>query len=146
MAMKTYDPGDISVVFAGLSLTEGLAPDTFVKVETPEDSFNFVQGADGHSTRSKSGKRMKRVMLTVLQTSDVNDKLSAIHNLICSPRTVRAWVRSCSRTVTARRSLRHQRRISSRIQTWNMQKRTSSESGRSFLPIPSSTPEAPIDP
>lgn len=81
MAMKTYDPGDISVVFAGLSLTEGLAPDTFVKVETPEDSFNFVQGADGHSTRSKSGKRMKRVMLTVLQTSDVNDKLSAIHNL-----------------------------------------------------------------
>lgn len=77
---STYDPAQVSAIVAGIPLS-GFAPGTFITVEQNEDSFSLTTGPDGDSCRAKSNNRSARVTFTLLQSSAVNDLLSALHNL-----------------------------------------------------------------
>lgn len=80
MGVKNYDPAGMVIVFAGIPIT-GFADGTYVSVEQNEDSYSLVVGADGEGCRSKTNNRSGRITLTLLQSSAVNDLLSALHNV-----------------------------------------------------------------
>jgi hypothetical protein len=80
MPLRTYDPSQVIIVFAGIPLS-GFADGTFLSVEQNEDSFTLQIGTDGEGTRSKTNNRSGRVTFTLMQSSQANDLLSALHNL-----------------------------------------------------------------
>lgn len=80
MSTKTVDPDQVIVTFAGIPLS-GFAEGTFINVSQDNESFNTTQGSDGELARVKSGQSLTTVTLTLMQTSDSNDALAALHTL-----------------------------------------------------------------
>ncbi len=80
MALKVYDPDQVVVMFAGLPI-RGYADGTFVTIEQVSEAFTEVVGSDGEVTRTKNNDRRCSIKFTLMQSSDSNDVLSAIHNL-----------------------------------------------------------------
>lgn len=80
MTMHTYSADEVIVTF-GAVILGGFADGSFITVEQNEDSFSLVVGSDGDACRSKSNNRSSRITATLLQSSAVNDLLSAIHNI-----------------------------------------------------------------
>lgn len=80
MALHTYDPAQLAIVFAGIPV-DGFADGTFLSVEQNEDSFSLQVGTDGEGCRSKSNNRSGRVTFTLGQWSKTNDLLSAVHQV-----------------------------------------------------------------
>lgn len=78
MALHTYDPSQVTIIFAGIPVS-GFAEGTFVSAERNEDSWALQVGADGEATRAKSNNRSGRVTFTLIQSSITNDALSALH-------------------------------------------------------------------
>lgn len=76
--MKTYDPAKFDIVFAGRHLNEGVAEGTFLTVKRTTPGFSSKAGVDGEVTRTRSHDRRATATLTLMQTSEVNDILSAI--------------------------------------------------------------------
>jgi len=79
MSLKTYDPSKFNIVFAGILVNEGLADGTFLNITIDESAFSAKVGADGEVTRTRSHNRMAKAVISVMQTSEVNDRLSALH-------------------------------------------------------------------
>jgi len=79
MALKTYDPNKHDIVFAGIPINRGLADGTFLKISTNAPGFKAKVGVDGEVTRSRSHDRTAEAKITVMQTSEVNDRLSALY-------------------------------------------------------------------
>ncbi len=79
MGLKTYDPNEVSLIFAGAPIS-GFADGTFVSVDQNEDSFSLVVGSDGEGARSKNNNRSATLTFTLLQTSESNAFLAAAHN------------------------------------------------------------------
>lgn len=77
--MKTYDPKQFDIVFAGILINEGLADGTFLSVEPTTPGFSSKVGADGEVCRARSHDRRATATVTVMQTSEVNDRLSALY-------------------------------------------------------------------
>ena len=75
MALKTYDPKQISVIVGG-AIISGFADGEFVTTERNEDAFTLNVGADGEGGRVKSNNKSGRITLTLQQTSDSNLVLS----------------------------------------------------------------------
>lgn len=80
MAVSTYDPALHDLIFAGIRLNEGLADGTFIAVEFNAESFTKKVGADGSVTRARMADRSGSITLSLMQTSELNDVLSALHN------------------------------------------------------------------
>lgn len=79
--VKTYDPKKVMVIFGPVVLT-GFAEDTFINIETDGDGTTAVVGCDQEIVRSiDPGSIIKKVTLSLLQSSDSNDELSAIHDV-----------------------------------------------------------------
>jgi hypothetical protein len=76
--MKTYDPGQIVATLGALVLTPGFGPDSFLTFEPAETLFTTQVGASGEVVRSRSRNRTGTVRIGVMQSSIVNDQLSAI--------------------------------------------------------------------
>lgn len=80
--MKQYHLKNMSLIFAGIDCLNGLAADgDIMTIEQPEDDFDIEQGVDGEAARYSKGKPRVNVKLMLMQTSAVNDKLSAINAL-----------------------------------------------------------------
>lgn len=79
MALKTYDPRKFDIVFAGIPINEGLADGTFLEITTTTPGFSSKAGVDGEVTRTRSHDRRATARITVMQTSEVNDRLSALY-------------------------------------------------------------------
>lgn len=77
--MKTYDPRKFDIVFAGIHLNEGVADGTFVVYSSTTPGFSSKVGVDGEVTRSRQHDRRATVRLTLMQTSEINDRLSAAY-------------------------------------------------------------------
>lgn len=75
--VKTYDPKQVSVIFAG-KIISGFADGTFVKAERNEQTWNLKVGVDGEGARAKSNNKSGKVEITLLQSSQSNDDLSAL--------------------------------------------------------------------
>lgn len=78
--MRTYDPKKYAISFAGVMLNSGVADGTFLSVSSVTPAFSSKAGVDGTVTRSRSHDRRKTATLTLMQSSEVNDRLSAILN------------------------------------------------------------------
>lgn len=79
-AVKSYDPAEVQVIIAGIKIS-GFADGTFVTAARKNASFALIVGSDGEGARAKSNDRSATVTVTLLQTSDSNDALSALLNL-----------------------------------------------------------------
>lgn len=76
MTVKTYNPKGVVVTAFGKTI-EGFVDGTFVKVARATESFTKQVGVGGEVTRSYSNDKSGEVTLTLMQTSDSNDILSA---------------------------------------------------------------------
>jgi len=73
MALETYDPGKVVVIFAGKTIT-GLVS---IKVSRDEDTWKKTADMAGNISRTRNRNRAGGVELGVSQTSSANDVLSA---------------------------------------------------------------------
>lgn len=76
--MKTYDPGQVIVTFGSIVLTPGFGEDTFLAYEPADKLFSTKVGASGEVVRSRSRNKSGTFTATLLQSSLVNDLLTAI--------------------------------------------------------------------
>jgi hypothetical protein len=77
VALKTYDPQQYSMIVAG-QIMDGYGDGTYITVARNEDGWMYKSGVDGSGARAKNSNRSGRITLTLLQTSDSNDILSAL--------------------------------------------------------------------
>ena len=77
MAVKTYNPADVAVIFAAISI-EGFADGTFITAARNNPSWNMQVGSDGEGVRAKSNDKGGIFTLTLMQSSVSNDALSAL--------------------------------------------------------------------
>lgn len=75
--LKTYDPSKIDIVFNGININSGVAPDTFISVSRNEDTWTLVVGSDGTGARTKNSNISGTVEITLMQNSPVNALLAA---------------------------------------------------------------------
>lgn len=79
MALKVYEP-DRVVITLGTILMSGFADGTFVTIDNNEDAFTLQMGTDGDGTRSKSNNQSATISVSLMQSSDTNILMSALHN------------------------------------------------------------------
>ena len=79
MALKTYNCKDVSVIVGARVLT-GFAEDSKVVLARTSDAFTSVVGTDGEVTRAKSNDKRGTITISLMQSSDDNDFLSALAN------------------------------------------------------------------
>jgi hypothetical protein len=75
--VKTFDPKQVSVVVGG-NIISGWGPDEAISAERNKDAWTLKVGVDGEAARSKSNDKSGRIKLTLLQTSQSNNALSAL--------------------------------------------------------------------
>jgi len=78
--LRTYDASQVIVLAGGIPLS-GFADGTFVSVERSSDAYTKVNGADGHTSRSKSCDKSGQATITLAQTSPANDILQGFATL-----------------------------------------------------------------
>ncbi len=76
MTVKNWDPARIRITFAGAPIS-GFADGAFVTARRRNPTWTMVSGADGETARSKSNDKTGEVVITLLQSSQSNDILSA---------------------------------------------------------------------
>jgi len=80
MSLKIYSANEVSVIFALIPLDSGRGDDEFVSISKAEDSYAYKAGVDGEGTRSENLNSLHTVKLTLMASSDANQKLSLIHS------------------------------------------------------------------
>jgi hypothetical protein len=76
MSVKTYDPGQIAVIF-GPNIISGFGEGSLVKVARAEKSFKTHVGGDGEVSRTRNRNRSGTMTFTLKRTSASNDILAA---------------------------------------------------------------------
>lgn len=77
---KTYDPKQVKLV-VGAKIITGYAEGTFIKGGRSADTWKKQVGASGEVVRSKTSDLTGEFEITLLQTSESNDWLSALAKL-----------------------------------------------------------------
>jgi len=75
--VRTYDPRNVQIILGGNPIS-GFADGTFVTVTPDENLYTKTVGADGEVSRARSNNRSATVTLTLKQTSQSNNILSAL--------------------------------------------------------------------
>jgi len=78
--LRTYDPANVSMFFGAIEM-QGFAADAAIAVEHDEDDWTLEIGVDGEGSRSKTSNSSGTITVTLMQTSPVNDLLSAAREL-----------------------------------------------------------------
>ena len=73
--VHTYAADAVQIVVGGVPIS-GLADGTFVSISRDEQAYNKVTGADGSTSRARTGNRSGNITITLQQTSPSNDVLS----------------------------------------------------------------------
>lgn len=81
MSVKIYNAKEITCVFAGLDIDSGFADGDFISIEQSEDDFGTMVGADGEIVRFQTNNQLCTILITLLQTSEGNTKLTVVNNL-----------------------------------------------------------------
>ena len=74
---KEYDSNEVSIVFGVINIDGGYGDDEFCRIARKTEAFTDVVGTDGSVTRSKTLDKRAEVEITLMQSSDINDQLSA---------------------------------------------------------------------
>lgn len=75
---KIFDPAQFPIVFGGVQM-QGFSEDTMCEFEFDGESMGDVVGVDGEVSRSKNMDRRAKLTVSLMQTSDTNDLLSAMY-------------------------------------------------------------------
>ena len=78
--MRVYDAKACSVSFANIPIT-GWADGDFVVIDNESDAYGDAIGTDGEVTRFRTNDDRANVTIRLMQSSAVNDQLSALHTL-----------------------------------------------------------------
>lgn len=78
MALRQYNSKEVIVTVGAIAI-DGYADGTFVVAEKTEDTFGTTVGADAEVCRSRKNDERGKVTLTLMQSSQSNDLLSALH-------------------------------------------------------------------
>lgn len=81
VGLKIYDADQVTCIGVGVPIDSGYADGEFIKIEMADDAFKTKVGTDGEITRSKSNNFLAKVTIRLMQTSDANALLSAVHEL-----------------------------------------------------------------
>jgi hypothetical protein len=76
-AVKSYTGAEVSITIAGITIT-GTGDGTFLTISRNNPAFTDGTGTDGEGWRAKSTDKSGTAVITVLQTSQANDLLSAL--------------------------------------------------------------------
>lgn len=76
--MKFYSANEVSLNVGGLDIGAGKAADMWLEIEPVGPRFLTQDGIDGEVTLSENKANTHKVMVHLQQSSDDNDKLSAI--------------------------------------------------------------------
>jgi hypothetical protein len=76
--VKTYDPDQYDIVFAGFRLNEGVSDGTILTVTPSAQKFSKKVGVLGSHTRNRLHDKSGTARLVVQKTSETNDILSRI--------------------------------------------------------------------
>ncbi len=79
--MKVYTSDQVVASLGGVPLNSGRGEGVFIKITMMNPAFSTKVGADGEVARSRSNDRRAKIEVTLLQTSDSNSLLSALHQL-----------------------------------------------------------------
>jgi hypothetical protein len=79
--LKIADPDQWTIILVGVQIETGFNDGAFLKVEAADDAFKTKVGVDGEVTMSKTNNPLLKITLTLMQSSDSNPVLSAIHEL-----------------------------------------------------------------
>lgn len=77
-ATTTYNANEVTISFAGALIDGGFADGEFLRIEKATDDTTDVAGTGGDVAVSPTNDKRSTVTLTLLQTSEQNDVLSAI--------------------------------------------------------------------
>lgn len=88
MAMKEYDPRDVSVI-VDEHVATGLGDGTFVQVEKSEENYETYVGAQGEITRARNVNPLGQITVTLQNTSPTN---AVFNKLAKSKDTFEAFV------------------------------------------------------
>lgn len=77
MAPKNYDPDQVSVI-VGTAPIEGFSEDSIVKIKYKTPRFSSKAGVTGEIVLSKAMDERAEIEISLMQTSNSNDILSAI--------------------------------------------------------------------
>lgn len=80
-AMKVTDPDAYTIDFGGINLNQGVADGEFFTAEPAAEQTTIKVGADGSIVRGKTRNRLWNMTIRLLETSLVNDALSAVATL-----------------------------------------------------------------
>lgn len=75
--MATYDPKLVQASLGDIILGD-FGPDTFINVNFDMDEFEAKQGATGSTEWVNKNSAIANIEFTILQTSPINDRLSAL--------------------------------------------------------------------
>jgi hypothetical protein len=76
--MKVFSPKLVVINLAGLLIDKGFAEDSLIKVTYDAPRFEDVVGVDGEVTRVQQYDQRALVTLSLMQSSDANDLMSAL--------------------------------------------------------------------
>ena len=76
-----YDADQLALELGGIIIDSGFADGSFVKIEPDSMDFTYLLGTDGSVTRSKTKNQVLKVTISLMQSSYINDKLSALRLL-----------------------------------------------------------------
>lgn len=79
--MKVYTSNQVTASLGNIPLNSGRGDGVFIKITPMNPAFSTKVGADGEVARSRSNDRRHKVEITLMQTSDSNILLSALHEL-----------------------------------------------------------------
>lgn len=82
--LSTYSPPDVTVVIsmgAASHVVSGFAEDTFVSIERNSETYEMYTGADDTNTRIYKPNTSCAVTISLQQTSNSNDVLSALYEI-----------------------------------------------------------------
>lgn len=75
-----YDSEAVDLIVAAIPIKDGRA-DPFVEISAVGDAYEDEIGADGHVVRFSTGERRYDVVVTLMGSSEENQKLAALHAL-----------------------------------------------------------------
>lgn len=83
MALSTFAPNSVTIAMVGPDwqhVVTGFAEDSIVSVERQSDTFEMYIGADDSPTRIYKANTALMMTVSLAQTSESNDVLSAVYN------------------------------------------------------------------
>ena len=79
MAILTYSPDQVGVTLAGFIVVSGFASGQFISIEKDLAPYTYHSGMDGETGRTFKRDGNYTVTITLAQSSESNNTLSALH-------------------------------------------------------------------